>query len=143
MTTTIDRERRVELLAALDRDPLVALADRCLGRVDPVIVQEPEVGMVMLPVREPVAHERFYLGEVLVTRAEVEIDGHRGWSMRMGDDRAATLAAAICDAVVESGGPEAADVVELCRWSAESAAAAERAEWAELSETEVTFEELD
>lgn len=143
MTTSIDRERRAELLAGLDPEPLVALADRCLERVEPVIVQEPEVGMVMLPVREPVAHERFYLGEVLVTRAEVEIDGHRGWSMRLGDDRAATLAAAICDAVVASDGPEAGDVVELCRWSAEMVAAAERAEWAELSATEVTFEELD
>ena len=143
MTTHLGRERRVELLASIDAEPLVALADRCLDRVEPVIVQEPEVGMVMLPVREPVAHERFFLGEVLVTRAEVEIDGHRGWAMRLGHDRAATLAAAICDAVAETRGPEEDEIVQLCRWAEEVAAADRRATWAELSPTEVTFEELD
>lgn len=139
----IHRERRVELLAGIDAEPLVALADRCLERVEPTIVQEPEIGMVMLPLREPIAHDRFYLGEVLVTRAEVEIDGHRGWSMRLGEDRAAALAAAICDAVAEAGGPEADDVAAMCRWSADLTASTERAAWAELSPTEVTFEELD
>ncbi|MEM9033502.1 MAG: phosphonate C-P lyase system protein PhnG [Actinomycetota bacterium] len=143
MTVELDRERRTELLAATERDTLVALADRCLARTDPVILQEPEVGMVMMQVREPVVRERFHLGEVLVTRAAVEIDGERGWAMRLGDDRAATLAAAICDAVVESDGPEAADVLAVCDLSRRTIEADRRRTWAEIAATEVTFEELD
>ncbi|HSL58535.1 MAG TPA: phosphonate C-P lyase system protein PhnG, partial [Acidimicrobiales bacterium] len=106
--TTLTRERRAELLAAAPAESLIALAERCLADgTDPVVVAGPEVGMVMLTVREPVARERFHLGEVLVTRAEVELDGARGWAMRAGDDRLATLAAAVLDAEVEARRPGA------------------------------------
>jgi alpha-D-ribose 1-methylphosphonate 5-triphosphate synthase subunit PhnG len=137
-------ERRAELLAATDAAPLVALAERCLeDGDDPVVVRGPEVGMVMLTVREPVARERFHLAEVLVTRAEVELDGVRGWSMRPGDDRVATLAAAVLDAEVEAGRPLAGAVLELCAVTERARAAADAAEWAELEPTAVAFEELD
>jgi alpha-D-ribose 1-methylphosphonate 5-triphosphate synthase subunit PhnG len=136
-------ERRAELLARAPAAAVVALADRCVAGDEITIVAGPEVGMVMMTVREPIARERFHLGEVLVTRAEVELGGHRGWSMRMGDDRLATLAAAVLDAEVAAARPGAADVVELCRLTA----AAERdeldAEWDELAPTQVNFDEID
>lgn len=141
---TLTPERRAELLAAADPEPLIALAERCLDDgTRPVVVRGPEVGMVMLTVREPVARERFHLGEVLVTRAEVELDGARGWSLRPGDDRLAALAAAVCDAEVEAGRPRSADVVALCRLTERARAEADAAEWAELGPTAVSFEELD
>jgi len=138
------RERRAELLAATPAEALVALAERCLADgADPVLIAAPEVGMVMLTVREPVARERFHLGEVLVTRAEVELDGARGWAMRTGDDRLATLAAAVLDAEVEARRPHAGAVLELCARTERTEADAGAAEWAELGPTAVAFEELD
>ncbi|CAN5702112.1 hypothetical protein BH20ACT2_BH20ACT2_06840 [soil metagenome] len=138
------RERRAELLAAVEPGSLVALAERCLADgVTPRVLAGPEVGMVMLQVREPVAKERFYLGEVLVTRAEVELGGRRGWAMVMGSDRVRALAAAICDAEVEADRPCAPDVLALCEHTAAEEAASDRAERAELAPTEVAFEELD
>lgn len=138
------RERRAELLAAAEPSELVALADRCLDHgADPVVLAAPEVGLVVLQVREPVAEERFNLGEVLVTRSEVEVDGARGWSMRMGDDQAAALAGALCDAEIEGGRPLAGEVEALCRAVEARQTAAAAAEWAELAPTEVRFEELD
>jgi alpha-D-ribose 1-methylphosphonate 5-triphosphate synthase subunit PhnG len=106
------------------------------------VLVPPEVGMVMTQIREPVAEERFYLGEILVTRCSVEVAGANGWSMRGGDDRIAALAAALLDAVAAAGLPEAAEVADLC-----TAVAARRrreidAEWAEIAPTLVTFEEL-
>ena len=62
--------------------------------------------------------------------------------MRLGDDRAAVLAAAICDAEVQAARPRAADVAALCRRVADRVAAEEVAEWAELAPTVVEFEEL-
>lgn len=141
---TYPPERRAELLAAAPASELVPLADRILDAgAEPSMLGEPEVGMVVLQVREPVASERFHLGEVLVARAEVELRGRQGWSMRLGDDHLAALAGAVCDAEAESGGPLAADVDTLCaRTEAAEREAAER-EWAELAPTEVRFEELD
>lgn len=138
-------ERRAELLARAPARALVALAERCVdeSRSDPTVVSGPETGMVMMTVREPIARERFHLGEVLVTRAEVEVDGRRGWCMRLGDDRIATLAAAILDAEVAAQRPLAADVIELCRLTEELECDSDEAEWAELGPTRVHFDEID
>lgn len=142
--TPMSRERRAELLAAAPPEVVIDLAERCLdAEPDMTVISGPEVGMVMLTVREPIAKHRFHLGEVLVTRAEVEIDRARGWAMRMGDDRIATLACAVLDAVVEADLVLAGDVAELCEL-VDTAERERRAdEWDALSPTEVRFDELD
>lgn len=139
----LTREQRAGLLAGAERTELVELADRCLADgVLPMVLVAPEVGCVATEVRDPIGAERFLLGDVLACRAEVELDGARGWAMRLGDDRAAVLAAAVCDAEAEAGRLLTADVEALCRKVAERTAAADAAEWATLAPTVVAFEEL-
>jgi alpha-D-ribose 1-methylphosphonate 5-triphosphate synthase subunit PhnG len=72
----------------------------------------------------------------------VELAGHRGWAMRLGDDRVAVLAAAVLDAEVEAGRPRAAEVDRLCQVVAARQAERRDREWAELAPTIVEFEEL-
>lgn len=140
----LDRNRRAELLAAADRAPLLATAEGCLRDCpDPELIVGPEVGTLVLTVREPVEATRVHLGDVLVTRTEVSHRDVRGWAMRMGDDRAGALAAAICDAETEAGGPSASLVDELCRSTADIEARARAQEWAELSPTIVDFQEME
>lgn len=140
---TLTPERRCELLAVADRDELIALAERCAeSSPAPVVRTAPEVGTVVLEVREPIAHDRFHLGEVLACHAEVGIGQALGWSMRLGDDRLATNAAAVCDATVEAGMPLSSDVLDLCERTALYEASERAAEWAELEPTVVAFEEL-
>lgn len=139
-TTT---EERAALLALAEPAELIGLADACLADgARPQVLVAPEVGCVATQVREPVAGERFLLGDVLACRAEVELGGARGWAMRLGSDRAAVLAAAICDAEVAAGRAQATAVNALCRRVGERVQAAEAAEWAELAPTVVEFEEL-
>jgi alpha-D-ribose 1-methylphosphonate 5-triphosphate synthase subunit PhnG len=136
-------ERRAELLAASDEADLVSLADRCLeGAPGTRVSIEPTVGTIPFCVREPVVGERFVLADVLATHAEVEHRGQRGWAMRLGDARAAALAAAICDAELASGAGLAAEVDQLCRSTGRRRQEESAAEWAELSRTEVNFREL-
>ena len=143
MTARLDRARRCELLAEAEVAELRELADACLADGAQVrVLVAPEVGCVSTEVREPVAGERFLIGDVLACRAEVELAGHRGWAMRLGDDRAAVLAAAVLDAEAEAGRPHAADVDELCRAVAHRLADRHDREWAELAPTIVEFEEL-
>jgi alpha-D-ribose 1-methylphosphonate 5-triphosphate synthase subunit PhnG len=141
--TPLLTERRAELLAAARPDDLVALADRITAGAACRVDRQPEVGMVVLEVREPVAGERFHLTEVLVTQARVTVDGAPGWAMRTGDDRLATLAAAVCDGAVEAGHAMAADVERLCAATAERRAAEDAAAQAKVAPTAVAFEELD
>lgn len=141
--TPLTRERRAELLALADSQRLVELGERCLAETDAFeLTSEPRVGTLPLEVREPVVGERFLLGDVLAVTAEVELGGTPGWAMRLGDDRVAVLAAAICDAEAERQGPCAGDVELLCLDTQADAAAAALQEWEELSPTVVEFEEL-
>jgi alpha-D-ribose 1-methylphosphonate 5-triphosphate synthase subunit PhnG len=139
----IDRARRCELLAATDLDPLLQVADRCLAGADqPQPIVGPEVGSVVMTVREPVEATRFHLGDVLVTRFEVLHREHRGWAMRPGDDRAGAVAAAICDAECEADGPGRAEVEALCDRTEERLTAERAEEWQDLAPTVVSFQEM-
>ncbi|MBA2497965.1 MAG: phosphonate C-P lyase system protein PhnG [Acidimicrobiia bacterium] len=144
MTAGLSPERRVELLAVADRDELIGLAERCAAVAPaPVVAGGPEVGSLLLAVREPVAGERFHLGDVLACRAEICVEGGAGWAVRLGDDRLATLAAAVCDAEVDAGRPHAPLVVELCERTEVALAAQHAREWDEVVPTVVAFEGLD
>jgi alpha-D-ribose 1-methylphosphonate 5-triphosphate synthase subunit PhnG len=145
MNVTFTADQRAELLAIARRDELVPLAELLLaGRaLDAVtVVHPPEVGLVMMQVREPVAEQRFYLGEVLVTHCSVELDGVPGWSMRGGDDRIAALAGAVLDAIAAAGDGSAGSVQSLCEQVAARRDREYAAEWAQVAPTTVTFEEL-
>ena len=140
---TDERVRRCELLAAAPLAELLAVADRCLdGAEAPQPILAPEVGSLVLTVREPVEATRFQVSDVLVTRAEVLHRGARGWAMRMGHDRPGALAAAICDAECEADGPTHDRVEALCRATEVDLARSRRAEWRELQPTIVNFEEM-
>ncbi|BBY23687.1 phosphonate C-P lyase system protein PhnG [Mycobacterium stomatepiae] len=143
MSDSSNRARRCGLLAQAETEELQVLADACLADgADVQVLVAPEVGFVSTQIREPVAGERFLLGDVLACRAEIELAGHRGWAMRLGDDRVAVLAAAVLDAEVEAGRPRAAEVGRLCDAIAARQAERQDREWAELAPTIVEFEEL-
>lgn len=137
------RDRIAELLAVAPAADLVAAADACLtDGADLAVLTSPEVGCVATQVREPIGHVRFFLGNVLACHAEVRLDGTRGWAMRMGDDRAAVLAAAVCDAEVAAERPYADGVRALCARIEEDLLLADAREWAQIAPTIVQFEEL-
>lgn len=140
----LERGRRCELLAAADTGELLAVAEACIeATAPPLALVGPEVGTVAMTVREPVETTRFQLGDVLVTRSEVEHRGVRGWAVRMGDDRPGALAAAICDAEAAAAGPQTSTIDELCRRTQERLVRQRDEEWAQLAPTIVDFEEMD
>jgi len=140
---TLSVGERAELLAIAEGDAMVELAEASLAAFgEPVVIAPPEVGLVVMQVREPVCAQRFHIGEVVVTRAEVEVAGARGWAMRLGTDRVATLAAAVCDAVAANGGTLADDVVALCETARRRRDDATADEWRAIAPTIVNFEEL-
>jgi alpha-D-ribose 1-methylphosphonate 5-triphosphate synthase subunit PhnG len=148
-TARTTREDRWALLAAARPDELIELADACLATADDFyVVVPPQVGYVSTQVREPILKQRFLLGDVLACRAEVELNGARGWALRLGADRAAVLAMAILDAALagagaagDGGGP-AGGIDRLCVDLAARRRLDEAAEWTELADTVVEFEEL-
>lgn len=142
---TLTREQRAEQLAVADVGELLAIADRVIAATpesDLHISRPPQVGTVVAQVREPIARQRYYLADVLVAQAEVVIDGHTGWGMRIGDDRRAAIAQAVLDAEVQRGGAEAEAIEHLIQatWEQKTRTRADR--WERLVPTIVEFEEI-
>ena len=145
------RDRRAELLAIAEPEAIQKLANRALelGSISDslVVTKAPETGLIMMQVREPVCKERFYLAEVVATRAEVLLLDQAGWAIRMGTDRPTALGAAILDAICEVVDDEYVElqrsIGELCNQTIADEANAKLAEWNEISPTIVNFEALE
>ena len=76
-----------------------------------VIVKEPGKTLTMIKMREPVKNSLFYLGEVIVSEAVVELNKTKGIGVVMGDDFDKALNMAIIDAAVNKGIFEDIDIL--------------------------------
>ena len=94
----MERNRFSRILARADKRDVAALSADIQKTCDPVIVKGPGKTLAMIKMREPVRQSLFYIGEVIVCEAVVEIDGVQGMAVLMGDDTEKTLDMAIIDA---------------------------------------------
>ena len=90
-------------MAKADRREVAAMSADIRKECRPVIVKEPGMSLAMIRMREPVKQSLFYIGEVIVCEAAVEIDGALGVAILMGDDAEKALDMAIIDAAVNKG----------------------------------------
>lgn len=139
-----DRSDRCEMIAACDGATLEALADDVLGTGPRLrVLQEPRPQLVMEKVVEPVEGRPFNLGEVLVTAAEVELDGERGFAMVAGKAEGAALGGAIVDAAVAADHVATPEIGAALEAAAAEADERRRERWAESRNTTVEFESME
>ena len=96
----MDKKRLTKILAKADKSEVAALSADIQTKYQPVIVKEPGKTLTMIKLREPVKQSLFYIGEVIVCEASVEIEGVQGIAVLMGDDTEKVLDMAIIDAAV-------------------------------------------
>ncbi len=137
-----ERARRFRLIADGSDPTLRELAQKLSGEDGFELVREPEVGMVMMRATDIVEGIPFNLGEVLVTQAEVEVGGKRGWFMVMGRNARRALDGAIIDAAAEASHPMWEEAEKALLADREAMARRRRREWGEIMKTKVDFEEV-
>jgi alpha-D-ribose 1-methylphosphonate 5-triphosphate synthase subunit PhnG len=138
----MDREARLEAIAAADEASLVALADDILESFDIEVTRGPTVGLLMVRVEEPSERLPFNFAEVTVSEAEVSAGDHRGYAMVMGKSLERALAGAVVDAALEAR-HSLAPRIESFLHQAQGAADQDWAErWAVLAPTRVRFEDV-
>lgn len=99
----MDKKRLFKILAKADAEDISAMAEKIKNRYSIVIIKEPNKTLAMIKMREPVKESLFYIGEVLVCEAIVELDNVKGIAVTMGDDLNKTLDMAIIDAAYNKG----------------------------------------
>ncbi|MCL1793083.1 MAG: phosphonate C-P lyase system protein PhnG [Oscillospiraceae bacterium] len=103
MDKNMDKKRFTKILAKADKKIIAELSAEIQKICSPVIIKEPGKTLAMIKMREPVKESLFYLGEVIVCEAIVEIEGVKGAAVLMGDDAKKTLDMAIIDAAANKG----------------------------------------
>ena len=92
-----------KILARADREIVAGLSADIQKKHSVTVIKEPGKTLAMIKMREPVRRSLFYLGEVIVCEAVVELNGVKGMTVTMGDDTDKTLDMAIVDAAVNGG----------------------------------------
>jgi len=138
----MDRNERFEAIALCDEDRLTVLADQVLSAGAAVtVLRGPLSGMLMMRARESTERSVFNLGEVTVTEAEVEIDGHTGYAMVMGLRPRKALAGAIVDAAAEAR-TMTPEIEALLSEALALDASRRAARWQRVAGTRVEFDEI-
>lgn len=97
------KKRLFKIMTNAERDSINTISVGLKNKHNIIIIKEPTKTLTMIKMREPVKSSLFYIGEVIVTEAVVELDGVRGIAVCMGDDFEKTLNMAIIDAAYNKG----------------------------------------
>lgn len=99
----MEKKRLFKIMFKSDREIIRELADEIKSNKEIMIVKEPSKSLAMIKMREPVKESLFYMGEVIICEAIVEIEGTKGIAVSMGDDFEKILNMAIIDAACNKG----------------------------------------
>lgn len=106
------------------------------------ITKSPETGLLMMAANDSFGTD-FYLGEILVTEAEVEYKGLKGYAMVMGDEPERALLAASVNTILQEGnGNLKQNVMDFITVQARKTAAADEMERRLIAKTRVSFETM-
>ncbi|HJH27968.1 MAG TPA: phosphonate C-P lyase system protein PhnG [Methanophagales archaeon] len=135
----MNREKRFEIIAVSEKASICELAEEILQDTEVKILKE-HTGMIMARASDSVAGAVFNLGEVLVTEAEVEIGGEKGYAMVLGMEPEKARAGAILDAAVETNHPLKNKILETLEEERKKAEERKRKLWGMVKPTKVEFE---
>lgn len=99
----MEKKRLFRILAKADQETVRQMSEEIQQKFSITVIKEPGKTLTMIQMREPVKQSLFYMGEVIVSEAVVELDGVRGMAVTMGDDTEKVLHMAIIDAAVNKG----------------------------------------
>lgn len=108
----MNKRQLSKILAKADAKKVRELAEELKESHEITVVKAPEKSLTMIKMRDPVKETLFYLGEVIVSEAIVDLDGAKGTAVLMGDDFDKVLNMAIIDAACNKGVFVRYDVLE-------------------------------
>ncbi|MGL4454188.1 MAG: phosphonate C-P lyase system protein PhnG [Sarcina sp.] len=102
----MERNRRTEILINGRAEVLEHISNhiKSVHKID--VIEEPELGLTMLKVREYGKGEVFYIGEMLMTEAKVYVDGEIGTGLIQGENFKKSLELAVVDGAYNLGSKE-------------------------------------
>lgn len=119
------------------------LANTVLSQADVKVVKEPQTCLVMMSALDSVEQVPFYLGEVLITEAAVELDGMLGYGFALENQPVKALCFAVLEAALQAGHDAAPIILEAFQNQAAVVEEKRRQEGARLAGTRVNFDVME
>lgn len=107
------------------------------------IIEKPNHGLVMLKLRENAKRSLFYLGEVIVAEAKVEVHGQLGLGIVAGTNEELAYQLAVIDAAYNAGLPETASWSEKLQAEQQCIQEQLNNHNSKILRTKVSFETMD
>jgi alpha-D-ribose 1-methylphosphonate 5-triphosphate synthase subunit PhnG len=139
----MERSRRTKILVEGSPELRRELSLAVSNRRPVATVDEPRGGLVMIKARETAKNGLFYIGELLVTEAKVQVEGRIGIGIIAGDEPEAARDLAIIDAAFNAGLEEASGWDERLLEEEARMLRREMDEAARVGRTRVVFESMD
>ena len=138
----MDRKSRTHILIEGSSGLAGKLAEEIESKYDIKIIEEPNSGLVMLKMRENSKRSLFYLGEVIVAEAKVEVEGKLGLGIVAGHQEELAYYLAVIDAAFNAELAETMAWEELLQQEAEELYASVAEESERILRTKVNFETM-
>jgi len=137
------RRKRTEIL--VEGDPALAkrFAEEIREHYSVREISQPEHGTTMLKMRETAKNSLFYIGEVLMTEAKVEVEGQIGIGMAVGMKEELVKNLAIIDAAYKARLPEIESWKNSLLEEEKRIEEAKIQEQQEILKTKVNFDTMD
>ena len=139
----MDRSRRTRTLIEGSAELRRELSALVAARRSVLAVDESRGALVMVKARESAKNGLFYIGELLVTEAKVQIEGTIGIGIIAGDEPEAAVELAIIDAACNAALEETSGWDALFAEEEARIARREEAEASRIARTRVAFESMD
>lgn len=139
----MERSRRTRILVEGSPELRHRLGSQVAARRSVATVDDPRGALVMIKARETAKNGLFYLGELLVTEAKVQVEGRIGIGIVAGDEPEAARELAIIDAAFNAGLEEAAEWEAALLEEEARILRREGIEAARIARTKVDFESMD
>ena len=138
----MDRKRRTRILIEGPSGLAQKLSEEIEDKYDVKMIEEPNSGLVMLKMRENSKRALFYLGEVIVVEAKVEVEGKLGIGIVTGNNEELAYWLAVIDAAFNAELAETKTWEELLQQEAEELYASLAEESERILRTKVNFETM-
>ncbi len=137
------RRQRTEVLIKANISVAKKLADEIELNHKIITIEEPNSGLVMVKMRETAQKHLFYLGELLVTEAKVQVNESIGLGIVQGNNDELAYCLAVIDAAYNADLPETAGWAAVLQEAQQSVLQAETEEALRILKTKVDFETVD
>jgi len=130
-------------LAACDLEPLQQMVAELEKSHSIVVRKDPSVCLTMIPAKDSLEQQKFFLGEALTTECEVTVDGMSGFGLCLGDEPVRAYCIAVVDALLHGGAALVPELNSFLREQGRLVARRDKDEYDLILQTQVDFKLME